>query len=52
MTAGQPNTFGGTFLFFSTHRPTLKKFKRATKQSHQDTATLDRKQDRKITTKA
>ncbi|MFA7381249.1 MAG: hypothetical protein WC150_12370 [Bacteroidia bacterium] len=41
MTAGQPNAFGGTFVFFSTHRPTLKKSKRATKQPHQDTATMD-----------
>ena len=24
MTAGQPNAFGGTFVFFSTHKPTLK----------------------------
>ena len=39
---GQPNAFGGTFVFFSTHRPTLKKFKRATKQPHQDTATMGR----------
>ena len=42
MTAGQPNAFGGTFVFFSTHRPTLKKSKRATKQPHQDTATIDK----------
>ena len=41
MTAGQPNAFGGTFIFFPTHRPTLKKSKRATKQPHQDTATMD-----------
>ena len=40
MTAGQPNAFGGTFVFFSTHRPTLKKSKRATKQPHQDTANM------------
>ncbi len=42
MTAGQPNAFGGTFVFFSTHRSTLKKFKRATNQPHQDTANIDR----------
>ena len=42
MTVGQPNAFGGTFVFFSTHRPTLKKSKRATKQPHQDTANMDR----------
>jgi hypothetical protein len=41
MTAGQPNAFGGTFVFFSTHRPTLKKSKRATNQPHQDPATMD-----------
>jgi hypothetical protein len=40
-TAGQAKAFGGTFVFFSTHRPTLKKSKRATKQPHQDTPTMD-----------
>ena len=35
------NAFGGTFVFFSTHRPTLKKSKRATNQPHQDTPTMD-----------
>ena len=41
MTAGQPTAFGGTFVFFSTHKQTLKKSKRATKQPHQDNATMD-----------
>ena len=41
MTTEQPNALGGTFVFFSTRRPTLKKSKRATKQPHKDTATMD-----------
>jgi hypothetical protein len=38
---GQAKAFGGTFVFFSTHIPTLKKSKRATNQPHQDTPTMD-----------
>lgn len=36
------NAFGGTFVFFSTHRPTLKKSKRATKPTHNDTTHNER----------
>jgi hypothetical protein len=44
------NAFGGTFVFFSTHRPTLKKSKRATKPTHQDTVNMDRHSDRREST--
>ena len=35
------HAFGGTFVFFSTHEPTLKKSKRATKPKHQDSRKMD-----------
>lgn len=37
-----PKAFGGTFVFFSTHKPTLKKSKRATKLTHNNRTNNER----------
>lgn len=42
LTALNANAFGSTFAFFTKHKATLKKIKRATKPTHQDRPTMDR----------